>query len=346
MAEEKTAIQTSSTDDSAQHASVAAANPHKRKQTTGEILFNLSTYGGVTWILNEALSSIAYSAIKPADGAKKAGFLHDRMKGAVDFLHTNVNPLKLKREWIAYPISFLALTSGGNALVPLVKWLEDRKGELVRKADNMIHGEKGKKDPELIAAHNEMDKTPKQTWQSLWEGRLLVMFLALGIDLGISHENSPTTKLFKNTKFEKYSNLERAGATLTRDLLSWAHPDASKRAAIKEMRANSFMGEHFKGIQPKEGKLAEIMGGTYGFVMIFSVITSALFYASSHAFARNHEKKFEKRVDKLEKAFETSTVSSNTNSTDQEQNRDTPNAKVTQVSERSQLDDLQTARAV
>ncbi len=317
----------------------------KHHQSAGEILFNLGTYGGITWIANEIISGTTLELIKPANAAKavEAGKWSKGFEGTVNWLHKNANPLKLDRKYVHYPLWFLALTSGGNLLVPVVKWLEDRKGELVHKADDVLHGEEGKNNPTLIAKHKEMDEAPKQSWGSLWKGRALVMLLALGVDLGLGSEKAPTTKWLKNTAFEKYSNIGRAGATLTRDLLSWAHSDPAKRAIIREARQNSMAAGVFEHITPAEGKAASVMGGNYGFVLIFSLITSALFYVSSHAFAKKRDEKLEKRNEAIGPANQATTTAP---AKDEPEKRETPSAKVSGVSDRSTLDGLEAARAV
>ena len=328
---------------------VSEAQQKKHRQTGGEVLFNLGTYGGVTWIANEVISGTTLELFKPADAAKhiKAGAWNKGLERTVDWAHAHANPMKLDKKLIRYPLWFLALTSGGNLLVPVVKWLEDRKGTLVRKADEWIHGEQGRSDPEIIARHTEMDNAPKQSWGSLWKGRGLVMLLALGVDLGLGSESAPTTKLFKNTRVEKYSNIGRASATLTRDLLAWAHPDPEKRRIIREARQTSLTTGVFEHIGPAEGKAAAAMGGNYGFVLIFSLITSALFYFSSHAFAKERDKKLEKTHEKRGANYDIAAIPLATEaSNDKPQAPDAPRVTVSHVSDHSTLDVSQAVRAV
>ncbi len=349
MVNEKTDVTRKAADNLSPPAAVSNAPQKKRKETAGEVLFNWGTYGGVTWILNEIISASILDLTKAGDTAKgiKPKPLYNILHGATTWMHKNVNPFKLNYETMHYPLRILVLTSGGNLLIPVVKWLEDRKGKIVRSLDDSIRGEAGKRDKELQAAHDEMDKTPKQSWGSLWQGRAVVMATAVGVDLFTGSEKSPSTKLLQNTWFKAYSNLERVSTSVARDVLRWVHPDPEKRAAISHMRAHTFdTNGAFQKIQPSEGKAAAAIGGSYGFLLAFAGFTSLLFYISSKFFANKRDERSDKKQGNLQDAQAFAANPTVAKSQDREQKRETPSAKVSQVSERSPLDGVQPARAV
>jgi len=349
MVNEKTDVAPKAAHNSSPPAVVSDTPHKKRKQTAGEVLFNWGTYGGVTWIANEIISASILELTKAGDAAKniKPKPLYNILHGATAWMHKNVNPFKLNYETMHYPLRILVLTSGGNLLIPVVKWLEDNKGHLVRKADNFFKGKNSDDDPKIAAAHKEMDQAPKQSWGSLWQGRAVVMATAVGVDLLTGSEKSPSTKLLQNTWFKAYSNLERVSTSVARDVLRWVHPDAEKRAAISHMRTHTFDASGvFQKIQPSEGKAAAAIGGSYGFLLAFAGFTSLLFYISSKFFANKRDERADKKQGNLKDAQAFAPNPAVAESQDREQKRETPSAKVSQVSEYSPLDGVQPARTV
>lgn len=268
----------------------------KRVRSWGETVFDLGTYGGITWILNEIISAWAGGKIQgevkdsaghivQKAGAHNAAF-NEKVLGFKGLL--NIPKEKFPR-LIDRPLKILYLCIGGTAVVPLVKYLEDRKGKIVEAVDNTIYGhERIKSDPVLIEAHKEMSELPKQTWGSLFEGRLVVMATAIGLDSLVGHDKAPITKLFENSSARNYANMERAGTTIARDVLSKIHPSSEIRENIAKMRKSNP-----PYITMKEGKAAQFAGGTFGFVTILSAALTVLFYASSKLFARKHEERVE-----------------------------------------------------
>ncbi|MFM9890131.1 MAG: hypothetical protein ACKVOE_05740 [Rickettsiales bacterium] len=271
----------------------------KRPKTWGEHLFNASTYAGVTWIVNEGISTVFGNAIDPASATKATtGRWNGAFKAAVDWMHTNANPMKWERGTMNRGMRVLWLCMGGNLLVPVVKYLEDHKGQLVRRADLVLENKAGQDEAALERAHVEMDHAPKQSWGSLIKGRLVVMGLALGLGLGAGDDKSPTTKWLAGSRFDKYSNMERFATTVTRDVLSVL--PVKEQAVIRQARKAS----HFVPLSPAEGKAATLLGGTFGFVLVLSGVLSAIFYGSSKFFAARREEnaKRAQTIQQLEKA--------------------------------------------
>lgn len=270
----------------------------KRPKTWGEHLFNASTYAGVTWIVNEGISTVFGNAIDPASATKATtGRWNGKFNAAVDWMHANANPMKWERSTMNRGMRVLWLCMGGNLLVPVVKYLEDNKGSLVRRADKVLENRVGQDAVALERAHKEMDEAPKQSWGSLIKGRLVVMGLALGLGLAAGDDKSPTTKWLAGTRFDKYSNMERFATTVTRDVLS-VFPGKHQSVIRDARRASQFMP-----LTSAEGKAATLLGGTFGFVLVLSGLLSAIFYGSSKFFAARREEnlKREQVIRTLEK---------------------------------------------
>ena len=279
-------------------ADTAATGKKKRAWSAGEQVFNYSVYGGISWIVNELLSTVITESIY------KGGRFYQPFEKTVDFLHKNVNPLKWGRRIHYLASEMFVMCIGGTLLVPPVKYLEDHKGKIVRSLDRMFHS--GTEDPKLKELHKEMDEAPKQSWASLWKGRALVLVAAITMHFTMGAENetphkrwvAPTTHLFKGTFMEKYSNLTRAMQTLTRDLLRWVHPDKAIRAELTKFRFPSpeTLAKHGVGkgtfipMQASEGLLAGRLGNTFGYVLSVSAAMATLFFVSSRIFAASRDK--------------------------------------------------------
>ena len=304
----------------------------KRDQTKGELVFNFGVYGGISWIVNEILSTIITKTIYFADPAEKAarakqiaeqatrqlekgeklvkplsdGRFARAFNNTVNWLHTKANPFKWGKTPFYLASEMFVMCIGGTLLVAPTKWIEDRKGKIVRSLDQFFHG--GKEDAKLEAAHKEMDEAPQQSWGSLWRGRLVVLASAIGLHFFAGAENTkpphgttgvepytaPTTRWLKGTIFEKYSNLSRIMKTGTRDLFSqpWM-PFISKehKAAMRTARA----AEGVPVMTMAEGKIAHAMGNTFGYVLSVSAAMATIFYVSSRIFAAIRDNKNEQK---------------------------------------------------
>lgn len=304
---------------------------HKRKKTGGEIAFNFGVYGGISWILNEIISTIITNTIYFADPAEKAartekiaeqvvkglaqgekqlkpvkdGVFARFFNNTVDGMHTRVNPMKWAKTPFYLAAEMFVMCIGGTLLVIPTKLIEDSKGKIVRGIDSFFHG--GKQDPKLEAAHKEMDNAPQQSWGSLWKGRLLVLASAITLHFvagaekttpphgtqGVQPYTAPSTKWLKGTFLEKYSNLSRVMKTGSRDLFSlkWM-PFISAEHKAAMREARMLPGVPAIDLL-KEGKIAHAMGNTFGYVLSVSAAMATLFYISSHIFAAARDKKKE-----------------------------------------------------
>lgn len=250
--------------------------PTKRKKTSGERAFDIATYGGVALLGNEAASLVITKSIEP--GAV-AGNSYRKFSSWFESLTRYINRDTGKPILSKYIVDkqafelgarlpfLLVATLGGMLMVPFVKALEDNKGSIVRKFDRLFHGNRADTDPELVAAHKEMDNAPKQSWSSLGWGRVTTVVSAAVADYAFGWRHAISTKLFGS----EYASLDGI---------------ARKTADYTEKRFN---------LTPK-GK-GWVDQGTW--LLTLSATLTVLFYASSKLFARKRDEKIERKQERI-----------------------------------------------
>lgn len=280
-----------------------------RQKTFGENLFDWSVYAGIGWIANEFLSGI----INDKTVYKGAPFYkayHQGLTGLQNGLQkiTKMTPERALK-WVERPFNILILTIGGNLLVLPMKWAEDHKGALVRFADRMIHGNKVDTDPTIQEAHKEMDESPKQSWGSLGQSRLITMAGAVGIDYAMGAKDAWSTKLFKSEGAKKWASLNNINVSLFRSIAKFAEKhfgfdrgvtkyiDAAEKLSpfeIVDKKLLDHLGDDEKSKALKalksEGKIASF-GKSFGFIFLLSGVLAGTFYITSRIFAFNREQK-------------------------------------------------------
>lgn len=281
-------------------ASVPAEGLHagspakKRSRTSGENLFDLTTYGGFALLGNEVASTVIVKGAKDAiekglhekpsaelKGMQKvSGMLGKAYAGLnaksttmagdkANYFHTaSVKPLRENRfTYITFAIV------GGFLMVPFIKVLEDNKGKLVRFADRMIHGKRAETDENMVQAHKEMDEAPQQNWNSLMKGRATTVAAAFAVDTTINWENGLSARLMPNVKI---NSMEAAS--------NWAADKGS--AALTKMRGLTDQA----AIKSQHAWLKNGIG-----LLTLSGALTVLFYASSKLFAAKREHRNEHR---------------------------------------------------
>lgn len=239
----------------------------KRMRTGGEMLFDATTYGGFALVGNEVVSTaIVAQAEKPtafgrlfehtAAITKKIG-----PEGKLPYLQSG------RFNYINYAIL------GGFTMVPLIKFLEDNKGRLVRMADAFFHGAKADNDPEIRRAHEEMDNAPKQSWGSLMNGRLLTVAAAWGVDASINWKDGWSARALKGTKLEKYSSLEAITGRVADSM-------GKSIATHRGMNEAQKLG------------LTNILNKGFGLLSLSATLT-AIFYVTSKFFAQRRDERRE-----------------------------------------------------
>lgn len=245
---------------------VVAPAGQKRLKTWGEKLFDWKTYAGVALLGNEAASLVITTQAE--HGIGKHWY-----KRQLDFFKS-LEGKPFVPEYVSkgHLFKILIAVIGGMTVVPIVKYLEDHKGEIVRKSDRAYYGKQADTDPAIIAAHEEMDAAPKQTWGSLWQGRVITVLAAIGLDWTMGCKDAQSNKLFKdNPTFQKYANMDRLAERISARIM-----DTLKIAETSRPSWDKWL---------KQGS----------WLLVFSSTLTVLFYASSKLFATRREEKQERR---------------------------------------------------
>lgn len=262
-------LQTPAPVDTADHKAKKTDNavPVKRLQTWGETKFNILNYGGFALIGNEIGGTWLTKQ------AENGMFKNIYAKFAEKFTRHANNPLVPKYASSGrMPMIFVAIISG-NFMVPFIKYFEDRKGEIVRRMDRKHYGEKSETDPALIAAHKEMDEAPKQSWGSLWKGRVSTMLTAFAIDSLIGWKDAPTTKILKNNAtYQRFASYDRIAESFSEG--------AAKIFNISSKNKATFVEWTSRGVS----------------LLTLSTVLTVLFYVTSKIFAKKRDEKIERRT--------------------------------------------------
>lgn len=252
----------------------------QRKRTAGENVFDITTYGGVALLANELLAIFITSQGK--EGKMLHGVYRTLEKGFQALPGLN------KLDYIRHRAAYIALaTVSGNLLVAPVKWLEDRKGTLVRYFDRVWHGKDAESDPDIVAAHAAMDKAPHQSWESLWKGRAITLVSALAVDAGVGHIGAVSTRLLPKDAW--YSSFDRIGNNAARKLMNIFDKENAQARLLARDPAQPMR------IVAQEGKWVGHLATGINLLTLSASLTG-LFYLSSKAFARGKEARLERRA--------------------------------------------------
>jgi hypothetical protein len=199
----------------------APADPAQRK-TSGERRFNWVVYGGIGWVANAILSVSLTDFFLNGRGkdwlAHKTTWLNER---APWFKHQPERKLAFTKKFLFVNL----LCTGGTLLVPVMKWLEDRKHALVTRWDEAIYGDRVRTDPALLTAHQRMEHAPPQTWGSMLGARGIVIGFALLLEPLIGDHNSLFSRLLDKTKLGKIAGFDRLSATGARRFFGSFKPE-------------------------------------------------------------------------------------------------------------------------
>lgn len=256
---------------SAQSQALIQTEPTKRSKTGGERLFDLTTYGGLGLIGNEATASYIVGE------KESANFIGRAYRRCDEFLKNVGKPGKLPylQQRMNY-ISFAII--GGFVMVPFIKWLEDNKGRCVRFADRIIHGEEAN-NPEIAKRHEEMDNAPKQSWSSLGKGRIVTVAAAYTVDSTINWKDGLLARALKGTRFENHASAEH----LSDHASNWLDKQVT---AIRNTPIEKAAGQK------------KFIGNLVSLTTLSAMLT-VLFYISSKIFAKKRDEKIDQRYETL-----------------------------------------------
>jgi hypothetical protein len=155
----------------------------KRRKTAGEIVFDRTVYTGIGFGVNEGSALVIADEFEHGMGKnlfqKTANWLVKTLKFGEKV--TREGKKITPHENASNALLTFSLLLSGTALVWPMKWLEDHKASLVKKANHQIDNMRGNKlsGEEVKARDNEVEQAlacePKQSWPSLLVGRTIAV---------------------------------------------------------------------------------------------------------------------------------------------------------------------------
>ncbi len=247
-----------------------------RNRTKGERLFNRITYTGVAFFGVTSISVLMTWILRdnPKTSAKYEAFVKkvcERFPKHEPAINSNA--------------TIATLFTGGTIVSVLpIKWLEDNKARLVKKFDHWFYGKEiAEKDPDIVAAHKEMEALPQQTWGSVFSSRLIAFAATLGTALVMGSNESPLARATGES-------IDRRSTQFGR----WMDKTLNKNnpAIVKQIEeitaANKAMTD--KGIEilreaPHVDRVATRIWSYIGLDGFYSIITSVTLYAFTRILA-------------------------------------------------------------
>ena len=138
---------------------------HRHDKTAGEEKFNWRTYTGVGYFANVGISLASVYWAERTQGGQKF------IRGIGDLF----GKMGADEGWAKFLGRKSFFLAGGFAVIPVMKWLEDHKVDLVKKYNREIYGEHIGDDPAIAQSEHELEVAPKQSWASFISGRFLAL---------------------------------------------------------------------------------------------------------------------------------------------------------------------------
>lgn len=138
---------------------------YKHFKTEGEKKFDTHAYRFWGYYMNVLISLVAVWWVERT--LKGQAFIRG--------FGEKIGAFGINKEWTEYFARKSFFLAGGFAVIPPIKWLENKKTELVKQYNRQIYGEKADSDPEIVQSEKEVAEAPKQTWKSVMSARLLAL---------------------------------------------------------------------------------------------------------------------------------------------------------------------------
>lgn len=153
----------------AQHQDAFGYKAHDKGHlvTYGEKKFDRLTYTTVGYVINALLSVGAVWWAERTHGGQKS------MDNFRNWSERNLKFVKPETAKMLATKSFFL--SGGFAVLAPMKWMEDKKVEMVKKWDAEHYGDAGKTDERIQQSHKDLENAPKQGWGSIFASRALAL---------------------------------------------------------------------------------------------------------------------------------------------------------------------------
>lgn len=252
-------------------------------KTKGETLFNQIVYGGLgfgfvtgvsifaTWLLRDSkiLSGHYTNLIKKVQNTFKG----NRSGAALDTFNNSVNSA----------MTIGALFTGGTiATVLPVKAMEDNKASIVKALDKKIYGaDEVATNPDIIAAHHELDTAPKQSWASVFVSRVVAFTLTISTWYLVGAQNSPLVQSFKDARNPlKNKSLDSIAINLGRKVEGKLYPE---RKPLIEAAHRAVPNDVSRSQSAPDGMVSRLISYITQ-DSIYTLITSTSLYISTRIF--------------------------------------------------------------
>lgn len=165
----------------------------KHAKTYGEKKFNFLTYNAIGYIANALLSVVAIWWVERTHSGDKM------MKGFVNQVSKIPKVNADQAQFYATKTFFLA---GGFMVMPVIKALEDRKLDLVKKWNRKHYGEQAQTDPDIVKSENEIATSHKQSWGSVLSSRIIAL-VPFYLGYWLVWDNKSPLSRFSNPKLSE-----------------------------------------------------------------------------------------------------------------------------------------------
>lgn len=261
-------------------------------KTKGESLFNHLVYGGVGFGIVTGVSILMTYVLR--DNPHGSKWYSKLVTGVQDKLKGNRTGEQLEafKGTVDSAMTIGALFTGGTiATVLPVKALEDNKAPIVKALDTRIYGaDRVASDPDIKAAHDEIDIAPRQTWRSVFASRVVAFIATFSVWGAVGANTSPLAKKLGGS-IDSLSI--KAGRTINKTL------QPSQASAISHMQQHHPVDMH-RTHNPAKGVAAADSVSTriWNYVVqdgLYTALTSVSLFISTRVlgpiFDKPHEHK-------------------------------------------------------
>lgn len=214
----------------------AQEGEHVREKLPAEIFFDKAVYGGISYFAQAAAGIALTYWIRESGGRR----YFDKMSQWAAPLMTKITGKTGKEAVDAAntPIVVSTMIMCGNAFLLPVKWLENRKPQIVRtlndrhnaRLEAQGHAPTPEEREHQEQVLGELEREPKQTWSSLLEARFFGLAAVYGAVFGIGTPNN-----LRMEKFVSETVRDAAGAVGAKSLAKNSAFDKILRLTTNDM---------------------------------------------------------------------------------------------------------------
>jgi hypothetical protein len=159
-----------------------------RKLTAGEVVFDRTVYTGIGFAANEALAMLLAVEMRHFGGKESYAAISKKWRDIMKYKDTTKNGVTTTGlTKAADSLEIFTLLAAGTLLIAPMKWMEDRKPQMVKNLNHLFDSMGGNKktEEEVQARDAEVNKAiacePKQTWGTMIAGRAIATVSNMGV---------------------------------------------------------------------------------------------------------------------------------------------------------------------